>query len=378
VHAIKPNPKMLIYGAYGYTGSLIAREASRRGLEPVLAGRNAEAVSALACELGLAFRVFALDNPASVERNLQGVSAVLHCAGPFAHTFQPMADACLRTKTHYLDITGEESVFESLARRDREAKTAGVTLMPGVGFDVVPTDCLAAHLKRRLPSASRLTLALKSSSRMSRGTALTVIEGIHFGGLVRREGVLKKVPAAWKTRTVDFGRGPTQAITIPWGDVASAYYSTGIPNIEVYMEASLGVRTAVKLSRFLGWALASRPVQGWLKKRVRAGPPGPTDEERAKGKSYFWGEVTDAAGNRAEARLQGPESYTLTTLAALAVAERVLGGDAPAGYQTPSTAYGPDFVLGLKGVVREDLAGGFQRTALGTASICRRERLLFR
>lgn len=345
---------LLIYGANGYTGSLIAREASRRGLEPVLAGRNAEAVNALARELGLATRVFALDNPALVETNLQGVSVVLHCAGPFAHTFQPMVDACLRTKTNYLDITGEENVFETLSRRDPEAKTAGVMLLPGVGFDVVPTDCLAAHLKRRLPSATHLALALKSSSRMSRGTALTVIEGIHLGGLVRHEGALKKVPAAWKTRQIDFGRGPTKAITIPWGDVASAYYSTGIPNIEVYMEASFGLRTAVKSSRFLGWALASRPVQGYLKKRARAGPPGPSDEERAMGKSYFWGEVTDAAGNRAEARLHGPESYTLTVSAALAVVERVLKGHAPAGYQTPSTAYGPDFVLGVKGVTRED------------------------
>jgi short subunit dehydrogenase-like uncharacterized protein len=344
----------LIYGANGYTGSLIAREAARRGLEPILAGRNAEPVNALATELGLATRVFALDNPAVVDTNLRDVAVVLHCAGPFAHTFLSMVDACLRTKVHYLDITGEENVFETLARRDEEAKTGGVMLLPGVGFDVVPTDCLAAHLKKRLPSATHLALAIKSSSRMSRGTALTVIEGIHMGGLVRSEGILKKVPAAWKTRRIDFGRGPTKAITIPWGDVASAFYSTGIPNIEVYMEASFGLRTAARLSRLLGWALASRLVQGYLKKRVRAGPAGPTDEERARGKSHFWGEVTDDVGNRAEARLQGPESYTMTVLAALAVVERVLAGDAPVGYQTPSSAYGADFVLGVKGVLRED------------------------
>jgi len=347
----------LIYGANGYTGSLIARQASQRGLKPILAGRNSEAVDALAGALGLESRVFALDNPALVEKNLEGVSVVLHCAGPFARTFQPMVDACLRTKTHYLDITGEEKVFETLAGRDRQAKDAGVMLLPGVGFDVVPTDCLAAHLKQRLPSATHLALAIKSSSRLSRGTAMTVLEGMDQGGLVRQAGILKKVPAAWKTRTIDFGQGPTKAITIPWGDLASAYFSTGIPNIEVYMEAPLGVRLAVKSSRFLGWALACRPVQGYLRNRIRSGPPGPTDEERARGKSYFWGEATDAVGNRAQARMQGPESYTLTVLAALAVVERVLGGHAPAGYQTPSTAFGADFVLGLKGVERGDQSG---------------------
>ncbi len=274
--------RLLIYGATGYTGTLIAREAVRRGLEPILAGRNAEAVSALARELGMTHRVFALDS-SELLNGLEGVSVVLHCAGPFAGTFQPMVAACLQTNTHYLDITGEESVFESLAQRDSEAKAAGVMLLPGVGFDVVPTDCLAAHLKRRLPAATHLALGIKPSSRMSRGTALTVVEGMHTGGLARLDGVLTKVPAAWKTRMIDFGRGPTKAITIPWGDVASAYYSTGIPNIEVYMAASFGVRVAVKASRYLGWALASRPVQGILKKRIRNGLPGPTEEERRPG-----------------------------------------------------------------------------------------------
>jgi short subunit dehydrogenase-like uncharacterized protein len=340
----------LIYGANGYTGALCARAAAARGLRPVLAGRHAESVGKLAAKLGLAHRIFEV-----ASADLQGVAAVLHCAGPFAHTSKAMADACIAAGVHYLDITGEESVFEALAQRDAEARAAGVMLMPGVGFDVVPTDCLAAHLKRRLPSATHLALGLKSVSRMSRGTALTVIEGMHQGGLVRREGALTKVPAAWKTRTIDFGAGPTKAVTIPWGDVATAYRSTGIANIEVYMEAPLALRTAMKASRFLGWLLGSRVVQGYLKKRVRAGPPGPTAEERATGKSHIWGEVTDGAGNRASARIHGPEAYTFTVLAALAVVERVLARQAPAGYQTPATAYGADLVLELAGVMREDV-----------------------
>src|SRR4051812_14952024 len=162
------------------------------------------------------------------------VAAVLHCAGPFSHTSRPMADACLRTKTHYLDITGEAAVIESLAARDEEAKRSGVMLLPCVGFDVVPTDCLAAHLKRRLPSATRLALAIQGIGRISRGTATTMVENINRGGLIRRGGKLQSVPAAWKTREIDFGRGPRSATTIPWGDVATAFYSTGIPNIVVY------------------------------------------------------------------------------------------------------------------------------------------------
>src|SRR5437870_5810350 len=175
----------LIYGANGYTGSLIARAAVARGHRPALAGRNAEALAALARELGLERRTFPLDKPAAVEEGIEGVRVVLHCAGPFARTFQPMADACLRRRAHYLDITGEVAVFEALASRTAEARAAGVMLLPGAGFDVVPTDCLAAHLKRRLPSATDLALGFSSLGRISRGTATTIVENIHRGGLVR-------------------------------------------------------------------------------------------------------------------------------------------------------------------------------------------------
>src|SRR6516164_10180234 len=159
---------LLLYGANGYTGRLIAREAVVRGLHPVLAGRNAAAVSELARQLGLEHRVFALDDAAATRAGLAGMTAVLHCAGPFARTAGPMADACLEAGVHYLDITGEISVFEMLAARDTEAMAAGIMLLPGAGFDVVPSDCLAAHLHRRLPTAKRLTLAFQGIGRYSR------------------------------------------------------------------------------------------------------------------------------------------------------------------------------------------------------------------
>ncbi len=347
-------PGFLIYGASGYSGSLIAREAVARGQQPVLAGRNAAAVAALAGEMGLEYRAFALDDPGQVVEGIRDMQAVLHCAGPFAHTCRPMADACLQAGVHYLDITGEVAVFEDLAARSAEAQAAGVMLLPGVGFDVVPSDCLAAHLKRRLPSATHLSLGFRSLGRVSRGTATTMAENMHRGGLVRQGGALRPVPAAWKTRVIDFGSGPVKAITIPWGDVSTAYHSTGIPNVEVYMAAPRRLRLAARASRHLGWLLGSRLVQGLIGRRIHAGLPGPTAEERSRGRSYLWGEAVDGAGQRVVSRLQGPEGYTLTAEAAIAVVRRVLAGDATPGFQTPSTAYGPDFVLGLEGMVRAD------------------------
>jgi short subunit dehydrogenase-like uncharacterized protein len=283
----------LLYGANGYTGELIARRALAAGERPVLAGRSADSVGRLAAELGLEQRVFALDDPAAVDRGLAGVRAVLHCAGPFSHTAAPMADGCLRARVHYLDITGEIDVFEGMAARNPAALRAGITLLPGVGFDVVPSDCLAAHLHRRLPSATHLALGFQGSALLSRGTATTMAQNLHRGGAVRREGRIVPVPTAWKTRVIDFGAGPVSAITIPWGDVATAYHTTGIPNIEVYMAAPRSMRAILKMARPLAPLLGTRSVQSILKRWIQSRPPGPGAAHRARARSRLWGEARD-------------------------------------------------------------------------------------
>jgi short subunit dehydrogenase-like uncharacterized protein len=345
----------LIYGAAGYTGALVARLAAERGEKPILAARTEGTLGPLAAQLGLEHRVFGLADPQALDRGLTGVRAVLHCAGPFSGTSRPMVEACLRTRTHYLDITGEAPVFEALHARDSQAKAAGVMLLPGAGFDVVPSDCLAAHLKRRMPEARRLRLAFQLLGGVSHGTAATMLENIGKGGLVRRGGVLTPVPAAWKTRAIDFGRGPRQAISIPWGDVSTAFYSTGIPDIEVYMAAPFAVRAGVWATRLLGPLLATPAAQRLLRRRLRARPPGPTDEERARGRGLLFGEVKDGSGRAVASRLRTPEGYTLTALTSLIIVSKVLAGQAPPGFQTPSTAYGPDLILEVEGVTREDL-----------------------
>lgn len=345
----------LLYGANGYTGALIARMAVERGLKPILAGRDRLKIERSAAQLGLEHRIFALEDTVALDAAVQSVAVVLHCAGPFSHTSEPMAAACLRTKRHYLDITGEVAVFEALAARDREARDAGVMLLPGVGFDVVPSDCLAAHLKSRLPSATKLSLAIQGLGRISHGTATTMLENIDRGGLIRRDGRLTPVPAAWKTLEIDFGRGLVKATTIPWGDVSTAFYSTGIPNIEVYAAVPASTRWMMIASRALGWLLSAASVQTFLKRRIKAQPPGPTDAERARGKSFVWGEVLDDGGQRKRALLRCPEGYTLTALTALGIVERVLAGKFSTGFQTPSRAYGADFILGIEGVARKDL-----------------------
>jgi len=342
----------LIYGAYGYTGSLIARAAIERGLTPTLAGRDGTQVRALAEELVLPYRIFDLDDTDALDTAVEATQLVLHCAGPFIHTAAPMVEACLRTGTDYLDITGEIDVFEQLAARDAEAQSADAMLLPGVGFDVVPTDCLAAHLHQQLPDAIQLELAIFARGEISRGTATTAIEQLGEGGKIRRNGTLQRVPTGWKTRTVDFGRGPVQVITIPWGDVATAYHSTGIPNITTYMRFPDWVQRVMHLGGSWADRLPIAPARGFLKRRVQQGAPGPTSEERERGESVVWGEVLNEAGERATAHLHGPETYTFTVRTALAAVERVISGSRRPGFQTPSTAFGPDFVLTIDDVTR--------------------------
>ena len=266
-----------------------------------------------------------------------------------------MAEACIRNRVHYLDITGEIGVFESLARRDAQAKSAGVTLLPGVGFDVVPTDCLAAYLKQRLPTATRLTLAFRGIGKTSRGTTLTAIENMPYGGAIRRNGKIVRVPAAWRTRHIDFGRGAVQCVTIPWGDVSTAFHSTGIPNIEVYSAFPATARRAMIASRYLGWFLASAPVQKFLKRRIETQMTGPTDQERERGLSLVWGQAEDDAGNRVTSRMKTPDGYALTVLTSLEAVRRVLAGNVQPGFQTPSCAFGADFITEFEGVTREDV-----------------------
>jgi len=347
-----PN-SFLIYGANGYTGELVTRYAVERGMKPIVAGRNAIAVESVAKKYHLDYRVFSLDEGYRIENTLQEVDIVVHCAGPFSVTSQPMVEACLKTRKHYTDITGELTVFEDCAALDKQARDAGVMLMPGVGFDVVPSDCLAVHLKNRLPTATRLTLAFYGTGGISHGTQSTILMNINRGGAIRKDGKIVRVPAAWKSQEIDFGEVTKLGTTIPWGDIATAYRSTEIPNIEVFTVVPGNNLRVLKASRFIGWLLAAKPVQDYLQKQIP--PGGPTDEQRAKGKMYLWGEASDRNGNRVESRMKTPEGYDVTAHAALNIVQKILDGNFQPGYQTPAKVYGPDLIMELQGVTREDV-----------------------
>jgi short subunit dehydrogenase-like uncharacterized protein len=339
------SPRAMIYGANGYTGRLIARLAVERGMKPTLAGRNHEAVAALAAELGCPSVGFSLEHAAQIAPQLKGFAAVMHCAGPFSQTARQMMDACLTTGTDYLDITGEIDVILAAAARSERAIGAGVALMPAVGFDVVPTDCLAALLADRLPGASVLQLAFSGAGGLSAGTAKTMVESLPQGGKVRIDGEIRYVPSGWKAMEVPFRHGKRHCMTIPWGDVASAYYSTGIPNIEVYTAVSRKQVARLRRFGFLLPLLGFKPVQALLKRRIGKKVKGPSDEDRIHGRASLWGRVSDDRGKSISATLETLSGYELTAHTAVAALERTLAREVPRGFSTPSQAFGKDFIL---------------------------------
>ena len=341
--------KWLIYGATGYTGRLIVAEAKRLGLTPVLAGRSEESIKQLATEFGFESRCFDLSSRQIIAEALSDIDVVLHCAGPFSETARPMIAACLHSKTHYLDITGEIEVFEHGQLLDDSAKKAGITVCPGVGFDVVPTDCLANALKQKLPDADTLWLGFSSRSGLSPGTAKTSVEGIAGGGKIRRDGRIMQVPLAYKVRNIDFGVGTEKATTIPWGDVSTAYFTTQIPNIDVYIPLPpKKIKQMQRMDKFrwvFGWRWVMSLMKGQIDKKIK----GPSADKLQEQKTYVWGEAMNPSGDIVTGRIVTANGYQLTMLAAIGIVQHFLANEVTTGYQTPSLIMGADFVTTLAG-----------------------------
>ncbi|MEZ0485952.1 saccharopine dehydrogenase family protein [Fibrella aquatica] len=352
---MNPPNTFLLYGANGYTARLILEKVAQFGLNPILCGRDESKLRPLAEQYGFSYRVADLTDEIALNNAMRDVPVVLHCAGPFSKTALPMQQACLRNGVHYLDITGEIAVFEQGATLDKQARERGVMLMSGVGFDVVPTDCLAQYLHHKLPDATYLQLAFANDGgSLSHGTAQTAVDNLGQGGLVRENGKLTVVPYAHKVLNVTFANGETiPCMSIPWGDVSTAFYTTGIMNIETFIGSTSASIRMAKLGNSLNWLLRRKSIQKWVSGQITKRVTGPDEATRTKAKTQVWGRVGNKNGKTVEARLTGPEGYNLTALSALIITKKVLAGNAKPGFQTPAGLYGANLVLEIEGVTRE-------------------------
>jgi short subunit dehydrogenase-like uncharacterized protein len=295
-----------------------------------------------------------LNDTAALLEALKEVKVVIHAAGPFQYTAKQMIEACLETKTHYLDINGDIAVFEMIKQYDVRAKEAGIMLLPGAGFDVVPTDCIALLLKKLLPGAVDLRLAFATlGGGLSHGTATTIAGRLGEGAAVRRKGKIIRQTLGKDGMWVDFGKKKLFAMSIPWGDISTAYTTTGIPDITTYTGVSKKAYYLLKVQWLFNWLLRTNLLRNYIKKKIGQRPAGPNDEQRKKALSLVWGQATDTKNNKVTARLSGPEGYTLTTYTALIITQKILEGNVKPGYQTPGTAYGEHLIMEVPGVERE-------------------------
>ncbi len=311
-------PTLMVYGASGYTGRMASEHAAASGLDLVLAGRNGSALSPLAEELGVEYRVFGLDEVPAVS----DVTVLLNCAGPFARTAKQLMTAAIAAGVHYLDVAAELDSYRLAEVLDDEAKAAGVMLLPGSGGSVAMLGCLAGHVAERVPDARRVRIALQVTGSISRGSAVSAAEGLTTDCLMRADGSLVSRDPG-ETREFDFGIGLTTCTAVTLPDLVTIWRATGIPDIETYLHIAGGAFPHGELAAL---------------------PDGPSLEHREANRYHAAVEVTSADGDVACAVLDTVNGYTFTPLAATEAARRILAGEFRPGFLTPATLFGSDFV----------------------------------
>ncbi len=345
--------KVLIYGAAGYTAELIVEECIQQRLNPILAGRksnNSYKIEALAKKYDLEYRIF---NAKDAEQHINDIYLLLNCAGPFSETIKPILNACLNKKVHYLDITGEIEVFKYCYKNNELAKKQGIIVLPGVGFDIVPSDCFIQFLKEQLPDATRIDIGFKMGGGASIGTTKTLIEGLGKGGFVRENHKLKPVSNAYKYKLLSFPSGNKWAMSIPWGDVFTGGISTNVPNGLVYLVMPKQIIYLLKTLSPFDFILRSNFVKSYLKELVnkKFKIAGPQKARREKTNSEFWGEAENQKGDKINYTLTTQNSYTLTAEAAVKLTKYCLNAENKSGYFTPSMLAGSSFINELSETV---------------------------
>lgn len=343
----------MLYGAYGYTGSLIAQEAKNRGHSPILAGRSAEKLVPFAEKLNLDYIVLDLINENALIDTLEDFDLVFHSAGPYKFTSAPMVKACLKSSTNYVDITGEIPVFEQNFRYDAQAKDKGIAIISGVGFDVVPTDCLAKYVSEKITEPTSLDLGITAMSNPSPGTLKTMLEHYNIGQLVRRNGILLPLEKE-EIRKMQFSDKERTVRPVTWGDLSTAYRTTGIPNITTYFPlpkkfpnllGSIGVSPKEMFEN----KESKKKVERWIEENVH----GPDEFKRKTYRCYISASVYNNEGMEAQAWLETMESYRFTAVAGVRSVEKLFEIE-PTGVLTPALAFGADFILEIPETKRID------------------------
>jgi len=320
-----PQGKLLIYGATGYTGTLIAREAAKRGLDFEIAGRSEDKLSALAAELKVQYHVFPVGDIEGWKKSLEGKTALLNIAGPFSETAEQAMEASIKFKVHYFDITAEVDIYRLAESKDAAAKAAGIMLLSGAGL-FATYDPLVVHTARRVKNPVAMRAAFKYSGGFTPGSVASASNIVNAGLLVRKNGEIKKITEA-PSVAFDLGDGPEEFSLMPLGGVVLSFKSTGIPDIEEYFKMAL-------------------PAESTNEGTMKFEEGHPKDGQNTE-RSKIFVEVTGEDGTVARSMVDTPDGYMPTVTSVVEVVNHALNGSFKTGFQSPASAYGAELLTSL-------------------------------
>ena len=353
--------RIALYGATGYTGRLVAAELRRRGLDFLVAGRNAERVREVVRDLGgdVPCRVAALEDRDALRHAVGDCAVVINCAGPFTRYGEPVVRAAVETGTHYVDTTGEQGFMQDVAERyDAPARAAEVAVMPACGFDYVPGDLICRLAAGGHEPLRELVLAyFVADFGATRGTLHSALEVLRGNALEYRDG-------GWRPA----GTGPLRAsFTFP-GDIgrqAMLPYACG-EVVTVPRHTRVGtIRSLISAADFaphaalapampfalvgLGAALRT-PLKAGVDMLIQRLPEGPEREDRIRARWTIVAVAEGEDGSTTRGIVRGSDPYGLTAVTAVHAATLLAGGDCEAtGFQSPASAFDPAAFLGHLG-----------------------------
>jgi short subunit dehydrogenase-like uncharacterized protein len=360
---------ILLYGATGYSGRLIVEEARRRfrgqgmAARLVLAGRDADAVNALARQKGLESRVFALDDRDGMALGVQGVDVILNAAGPFALTAERLARAALGQRCHYVDLSAEFDVYKRLDDLGRIAAQRGVVLVCGAGYTAAASDLLFDEWLDDHPDAplDSVRIVVSRPAHFSRGSAQSALRLAREQVMMMRDSSAGPIPhpalvhvaagrfersvplRAPSNETKDSGARIATAVNLI--DTLVASRTAGrrrrkLRNIASFLEVNPPGRFGIAGAALAAPWVVLPGVRGLLRTTIEALPDGPAEDERRDDPAWLLLEFEAAGGAPlSRLRLRTPNAYDFSARIAWEIANR-LAGEAAAGLQpgcrTPS------------------------------------------
>ena len=337
-------PALVIIGATGYTGRLVAHEAAGSTAPVILAARDPEKLAAIAEQVGIATtQQVDVTDEASLERLIRPGDAVINTAGPFTELGEPVIEACIAAGAHYVDITGEQPFMRAMHHKYHvPALRAEVAVVNAMAFEYALGDCAVAVTAEglRRPLRSLDVIYAWGGAASSRGTRRTVLRMLGTRGWVRRDGGFYPQAPGSGHRTTRLASGKKlHAVAFGAGEVVTAPRYLEVDDACGWMVmGSLSARVVPILAPALPVAV---PLLRPLLERAVTRKPDPTPEDRQESGFTIRVELEAADDTRRAAEVHGSDPYGITATAAVQGALRAMNPEAPAGVLAPSQLVDP-------------------------------------